>query len=150
MSRLILFVINILCCIIFIGCGGSDSIEDYDAVLDLNGNKLYIEIADDEETRELGLMFRKELHRDKGILFIFEKEQNLSFWMKNTMIPLSIAYIKENGIISQIFDMQPYDERPHKSKEKVIYALEVNKGWFSENNITTGYRIEFPVTIREK
>ncbi len=150
MSRLILFVINILCCIIFIGCGNNDSAQDYDAILNLNGSKLYIEVVADEDTRELGLMFRKELHKDKGMLFIFEREQTLSFWMKNTRIPLSIAYVKKNGIISQIFDMQPYDERPHISKEKVIYALEVNKGWFSEKNITAGYRIEFPVQVREK
>ncbi len=146
MHRLNLFVISLLCCIILLGCADDNS-QKCDAILNLDGKNLYIEIADDDSTRELGLMFRKQLHQNSGMLFVFDREQILSFWMKNTRIPLSLAYIKKSGVISQIFDMKPYDERPHMSKEKVLYALEVNRGWFSKNNIRPGYKIEFPVSV---
>jgi len=107
------------------------------------GNKeLFVEIADTPKKREMGLMFREKMPYDVGMLFVFEEESDLSFWMKNTRIPLSIAFIKANGDIINIIDMQPFDQRSHKSAQKAKFALEVNQGWFDKNGIVEGDKIE--------
>jgi uncharacterized membrane protein (UPF0127 family) len=96
------------------------------------------EIARTEAERETGLMFRKSLADGEGMLFVFEKDQMLSFWMKNTLLPLSIAYIGYNGRILEIHDMKPRDLTPIHSSRSARYALEVPQGWFERVNITTG------------
>ena len=97
-----------------------------------------VEIARTDEERGKGLMFRKSLPDGEGMLFIFEREQQLFFWMKNTLIPLSIAYITSNGRIVEIKDMQPLNESPVPSSVPVRYALEVPQGWFSRAGIKPG------------
>jgi uncharacterized membrane protein (UPF0127 family) len=97
-----------------------------------------VEIARDQAQRTQGLMYRKSLDDGKGMLFIFEKDQVLSFWMKNTAVPLSIAYISSNGKILEIQDMEPFSTRSVHSKRSVRYALEVPLGWFSRAGISTG------------
>jgi len=96
------------------------------------------EIAGTSEERTHGLMFRKELPDGEGMLFIFESDQVLSFWMKNTYIPLSIAYISWDGRIIDIKDMYPHDENSVSSSRSVRYALEVPQGWFSRSGIRVG------------
>ena len=96
------------------------------------------EVAEKEEDRNHGFMERKNIPDGTGMLFVFEKEQILSFWMKNTPHPLSIAYIDSRGQIRNIYDMTPYSLTPIKSTSSVRYALEVPQGWFKENNINTG------------
>lgn len=109
----------------------------------IHNNKLYIEIVNNDEKRSKGLMFRKELPNDKGMLFVFENSQFVNFWMKNTFIPLSIAFIDSNYNITQIEDMSPLDEESsHASIRKIKYALEVNQGWFAKNNIKIGDKIQ--------
>ena len=103
------------------------------------------EIADTEAKREKGLMGRTALAEDAGMLFVFDREQPLAFWMKDTLIPLSIAYIDSNGRIVDIQDMQPLDETPHPSAEPAKYALEVNQGFFAARGIQVGDRAELPV-----
>ena len=83
-------------------------------------------------------MNRKNIPDGTGMLFIFEKEQILSFWMKNTPHPLSIAYIDSRGKIRNIYDMTPFSLTPIKSTSSVRYALEVPQGWYKENNINVG------------
>ena len=96
------------------------------------------------EQREKGLMFRKSLNESDGMLFVFEREQKLNFWMKNTYIPLDIAYIDKNGIINEIYHMKPLDvSLTYNSIKPAMYALEVNLGWFSRHKIKTGSKIEF-------
>jgi uncharacterized protein len=103
---------------------------------------LNVEIADTEPMRMKGLMDRKEMRRDSGMLFVFDREEKLNFWMKNTYIPLSIAYISKTGVINEIRDMKPLDtSMTYPSAIPARYALEVNRGWFEENNITKGCRI---------
>jgi uncharacterized membrane protein (UPF0127 family) len=97
-----------------------------------------VEIANTREEREKGLMDRTSLPEDRGMLFVFDREQPLSFWMKNTLIPLSIAYIDSQGRIVDIQDMQPLDETPHPSAEPAQYALEVNQGFFADRGIEVG------------
>lgn len=102
------------------------------------------EIASKPEERNYGFMNRKHIPAGTGMLFVFEREQMLSFWMKNTPTPLSIAYIDNNGIIRDIFDMKPYSLASIQSTGSVRYALEVPKGWYDANGIKTGDRVEIP------
>ncbi|HQL81638.1 MAG TPA: DUF192 domain-containing protein [Spirochaetota bacterium] len=103
---------------------------------------LKAEMADTEDLRLTGLMHRSALGADDGMLFVFENEQMLHFWMKNTSIPLSIAYIDKNGRIIDILDMKPFDiSITYPSSRKARYALEMNRGWFGNNNIMTGCKL---------
>ena len=102
------------------------------------------ELARTQEERNFGFMERKKIPDGTGMLFIFEFDQKLSFWMKNTPHPLSIAYIDSNGIIREIYDMTPFSLSSIESTVSVRYALEVPKGWFQKNNITTGDIISLP------
>jgi uncharacterized membrane protein (UPF0127 family) len=97
-----------------------------------------VEIAQTEEERNRGLMFRKKLPDGEGMLFIFERDEVLSFWMKNTLIPLSIAFITSDGRIIDIKDMYPHDENSILSSRSARYALEVPQGWFSRAGVQNG------------
>ncbi|MBI4586153.1 MAG: DUF192 domain-containing protein [Planctomycetes bacterium] len=112
--------------------------------LTVNGKTLQAEVVEQEEARRVGLMFRKaeEFPEDRAMLFIFPDLRKQSFWMRNVAIPLSIAFISEEGEILQIEDMRPYDERFTESKNKVRYALEVNQGWFGRNGVNAGMRFD--------
>ena len=101
------------------------------------------EIADTPQASENGLMFRDSLPEDHGMLFIFDQPKKASFWMKNTKIPLSIAYIDSNGKILEIKSMNPLDETIAASdSDKVAYALEVNQGWFARHGVSSGTKID--------
>ena len=102
------------------------------------------ELASTQEERNFGFMERKKIPNGTGMLFIFEYDQKLSFWMKNTPHPLSIAYIDSNGIIREIYDMTPFSLSSIESTVSVRYALEVPQGWFQKNNITPGDKITLP------
>jgi uncharacterized membrane protein (UPF0127 family) len=111
-----------------------------------NGKKvgLNVEVAKTPAEREKGLMFRGVLRESDGMLFVFDKEDNLSFWMKNTLIPLDIAYINKRGIINEIYYMAPLDtSKIYSSINPAMYALEVNAGWFNRNKIKIGSKIDF-------
>jgi uncharacterized membrane protein (UPF0127 family) len=105
-------------------------------------HSIQIEIAKTTEQRNTGLMHRKHLPAEKGMFFVFEHPQKLCFWMKNTLIPLSIAFIDDNGLITDILDMQPLDETPRCSSKEAQYALEVNQGWFDKKQIHIGELIK--------
>jgi len=109
----------------------------------INGDTLLVEIAVKTEDREKGLMQRQYLPDNAGMLFVFEYSHTLSFWMKNTEIPLSIAYIDENWKIVDIQKMKPLDENSYESKFPAKYALEVNQGWFENHNVKVGDKIDF-------
>lgn len=105
-------------------------------------NTLIVELANNRKTRTYGLMNRKKLGKNSGMYFAFKSERYLNFWMKNVTIPLSIAYINKNGVITQILKMKPLDTTIlYPSKYPVKYALEVNQGWFKKNNIKTGSKV---------
>lgn len=105
--------------------------------------QITIEVANNHQLRRKGLMFRKHLPKNSGMIFVFSQEQNLSFWMKNTSIPLCIAYISSSGKINEIHDMKPLDiSQTYPSRYPAKYALEMNRGWFKNNNITRGCRID--------
>jgi uncharacterized protein len=110
--------------------------------LRIGNSSLFAEVADNPQTSANGLMFRDSLPEDHGMLFVFEKPRTASFWMKNTKIPLSIAYIDSAGRILQIQSMKPLDETPVAStSNEVAFALEVNEGWFKRNGVSAGAKI---------
>lgn len=106
--------------------------------LTIGSHKLIAEVAVSPEQRALGLMNRFSLKPDHGMLFVFERVEPLAFWMKNTFIPLSIAFIAPDGRIVNIEDMKPQTEDSHWSKGPALYALEMRKGWFVEKGIGPG------------
>ena len=99
------------------------------------------EIASTFAERQNGFMFRQNIPDGTGMLFIFEEEQVLNFWMKNTPHPLSIAYIDSSGRIRDIFDMTPFSLQNINSTVSVRYALEVPQGWFKKNGIKKGDKL---------
>ena len=108
------------------------------------------EIAVKEEERNFGFMERKEIPDGTGMLFVFEKDQILNFWMKNTPHPLSIAYIDASGTITDILDMKPFSESSVTSSRSVRYALEVPQGWFKTMHVQTGEKVMFLDEGQEK
>ena len=103
---------------------------------------LQVEIADTAPKRSQGLMYRKNLGINSGMLFAFPNDQYMHFWMKNTYIPLSIAFIDKDGVIFEILHMSTLDDSIiYCSGQKGRYALEVNLSWFSKNSIKSGCKI---------
>ena len=111
---------------------------------------LNVEIPTDIRDFNLGLMFRESLDQNSGMLFIFDDVAQQSFYMKETRIPLDIAFINEDGIIESIKQLEPLDETPVSSEGEVVCALEVNRGWFEENNIEVGDEIDIDEAAGEK
>lgn len=110
--------------------------------LSIGGKTIRAEIADEEHERAAGLMFRKELTDDAGMLFIMPQTGPVAFWMRNTELPLTIAYMAPNGAIMELHDLEPHDERPVQSSfPHIAYALEMPRGWFTKNNIWPGERV---------
>ena len=106
--------------------------------------RLSVEVVDTPEERSRGLMYRNHLDWDSGMLFVYPGPRQMRFWMKNTYIPLSVAFIDEDKKIIAIYDMEPlrYDivySPPSPAK----YAIEVNQGWFEENGVVVGDVVEF-------
>jgi uncharacterized membrane protein (UPF0127 family) len=100
--------------------------------------RIHVELARTGAERAQGLMNRKTLDDGKGMLFIFERDEILSFWMKNTLVPLSIAFIAKDGRILEIRDMRPLDQSSVRSSRSARYALEAPRGWFSRAGIAVG------------
>lgn len=103
--------------------------------------ELRVEVADDGEERALGLMYRDRLPEDQGMLFVYPELDERNFWMKNTRIPLSIAFLADDGTIVHIADMQPQSLALTPSTQPVRYALEVNQGWFAQHGVQVGDRV---------
>ena len=114
-----------------------------EAEIRVGGSTVIVEIADDPDIRSRGLMNRDSLPEDHGMLFVYPEEQILSFWMRNTRIPLDIAFIDRNGFILEIQQMEPHDDVSHASKQPAMYALELRKGWFEDHGVEPGERVEF-------
>lgn len=104
-------------------------------------HKMLVEVADNGENRNRGLMNRDRLPADEGMLFVYPDEKPRSFWMKNVRFPLSIAFAKQDGTIVSISDMAPMTTRSTPSGAPAMYALEVNEGWFRENGVSVGDKL---------
>src|SRR3990172_62741 len=99
------------------------------------------EVADSMGTRMQGLMYRKSMPQGAGMVFVFDETAAHCMWMKNTLIPLSVAFIDESGAIINIADMQPHSEQSHCASRPARYALEMNKGWFAQRGIKPGAKL---------
>ena len=128
----------------FSGCSGLEKFEKKKIDIDGGGtaHTLTVELARTDAQRAQGLMHRKTLKDGEGMLFIFERDQPLSFWMKNTLVPLSIAFISSDGRIFEIYDMEPGNLNSVKSSRSGRYALEVAQGWFSRAGIGVGGKLD--------
>ncbi len=104
-------------------------------------SRLYLEVADDDRKRSMGLMYRGRLSANAGMIFDFGRKIPLSFWMKDTKIPLDIAFLDDDFKIAEIKDMVPYSTKSVRSLGKYRYALEVNSGWFDKNDIGVGSKL---------
>lgn len=112
-------------------------------VLRVGGHEVRAEVADSDEERRRGLMGRDSLPEDHGMLFVYPEQRTLSFWMRNTRIPLDIAFIDRSGVIVDVQTMQPETEELHRSRQPALYALEMEAGWFEEHGVDVGDRVEF-------
>ena len=103
--------------------------------------KFKAEVAADNNSRTIGLMNRFSLKPDQGMIFVFAQSEPLAFWMRNTFVPLSIAYIDSKGVIVNIIDMKPQDESTHPSAGPAMFALEMKQGWFKQHGIVAGDKV---------
>ena len=125
-------------------CCGSTQRLDERAKLIIAGETFTVEVARTMAEQTKGLMFRRQIGRREGMIFVYDADRHLSFWMKNTLIPLSIAFISRDGIVQQIEDMEPESLRSIPSERAVRFALEVKQGVFDELGVRVGDRIRFP------
>jgi uncharacterized protein len=103
------------------------------------------QVAQNDAQREYGLMFRKEMADTEGMVFVFEQPSPQCFWMKNTLLPLTAAFIADDGRIVNLEDMQPQTENTHCSTEPVRFVLEMNQGWFAKRGIKPGSKLGGPL-----
>jgi hypothetical protein len=111
------------------------------STLSIGPHRLKVEVARTDPDRARGLMFREKMGRDEGMLFIFDEPAYHSMWMKNTLIPLSVAFVDAGGTILNILDMEPHSEESHMSAGPSIYAIETNRGWFAAKKIKAGDKV---------
>lgn len=104
-------------------------------------HQLVAEVASTPMQRQIGMMMRPSMAAHEAMLFVFEAASPQCFWMKNTLVPLSIAFIEDDGRIVNLADMQPLTENSHCSDKPVRYVLEVNQGWFAKRGIQSGFRL---------
>ncbi len=109
-----------------------------------DGTRVAVEVVDTEATRQRGLMFRTSLAPTEGMIFVFDRDEHLNFWMKNTPTALSIAFLSAEGKILEIEDMEPYSEKIVQSRLSARYALEMRQGAFADLGIMEGMVIDLP------
>lgn len=118
--------------------------------LTLGGVEVELEVAASKQERAQGLMYRDSMPENHGMLFVYAAPKPLHFWMKNTFLPLDIAFIAEDGTITNIEAMQPLEEGPGATSIKAVpYALEMNQGWFQRHGVKAGDKIEIPEWVKD-
>ena len=108
------------------------------------------QVAASAAERQTGLMFRKEMPQHEGMIFVFEQATQQCFWMKNTMLALTAAFIADDGTIVNLADMKPQTVEPHCSEKPVRYVLEMNRGWFAKKGIKAGSKLQGPIFSAER
>lgn len=109
---------------------------------------LDVQLAQTPEQRQIGLMSRKDMPQHEGMLFVFEQPAKQCFWMRNTLIPLTAAFVEDDGTIVNLVDMKPQSDDSHCSAKPVRFVLEMNAGWFAKRQIKAGYKIRGDVFTR--
>ena len=130
------------CLAIFFACTKSSALDTVS--IEIEGTQFTIEVARTLEEQQRGLMFRRSMKENHGMIFVYEIDQTRTFWMKDTRIPLSIAYISSDGVIREIYDLEPQSLRGVSSVRSVRYALELNRGAFERIGAKVGSKVEFP------
>ena len=112
-------------------------------VMELNAgfHRIEAEVAASDQNRQVGLMNRQAMPPQRGMLFVFTQANTHCMWMRNTLLPLSVAFIDDDGYIINIEDMQPQTEDNHCARQPARYALEMNRGWFAQRGIKPGVRL---------
>ena len=153
-SRTLIHCILITAVVLFLtNCKKEPAIQNYSFEkyfpLSIEDNDFYVQIAITQEELSQGLMFRNNLDKNHGMLFVFNYPKKMSFWMKNVPVPLDIGYFDSNGRLIEIHSLHPYDEKPVLSKSQTIqYALEMNEGWYHRNEIKTGSYINLKKALK--
>jgi uncharacterized membrane protein (UPF0127 family) len=109
--------------------------------LNVGMHQITAQVALTPQQRQIGLMHRKDMPQPEGMLFIFEEPSVQCFWMKNTLLPLTAAFVADDGTIVNLADMKPQTTDPHCSTKPVRYVLEMNQGWFAKKGIHAGARL---------
>ena len=104
-------------------------------------HRIDAQVASTNAQRQTGLMHRQDMPQHEGMLFVFEQPAVQCFWMKNTLIPLTAAFVTDDGTIANLADMKPLDESSHCSTQPVRYVLEMNQGWFNAKHIKAGHKL---------
>ena len=132
----VFFVVILFACVS--ACGAEMTAIE----LAVNGQKITAEVARTNPERMTGLMHRRMLPENRGMLFVFPDVARHSMWMMNTYVPLSVAFLDERGVIINIEDMEPLTQDAHGASKPARYALEMNKGWFRKRGIKAGAKVE--------
>ena len=115
------------------------------ASLNAGMHLIQVQLAQNNEQRQIGLMWRKEMPQNEGMLFIFDEPAVQCFWMRNTLLPLTAAFVADDGKIVNLVDMKPMSDDSHCSKKPVRFVLEMNQAWFSKRNILAGFKLTGPM-----
>ena len=107
----------------------------------VGAHALRVEVAATDAEREKGLMFRKSMAANDGMLFVFDEAAYHAMWMKNTLIPLSVAFLDRDGVILNVLDMEPQTLDSHQAAGPAIYAIETNKGWYAAHQVKAGDKV---------
>ena len=137
--------VGALCGLVLSAAGMGQSVAQGSMpVLELSAGmyRIEAEVAANDQHRQVGLMNRKTMPAQRGMLFVFPQERTHCMWMRNTLIPLSVAFIDAEGYIINIENMQPQTEDNHCAKVPARYALEMNEGWFAQRGIKPGFRLQ--------
>jgi uncharacterized membrane protein (UPF0127 family) len=103
------------------------------------------QVAQTPQSQQIGLMHRRSMPSNEGMLFVFGQAQIQCFWMKNTLLPLTAAFVDEDGTIVNLADMKPQSTQSHCSEKPVRFVLEMNQGWFAKRNIKKGFKLKGPL-----
>lgn len=133
-----------LAALLWAGTAGADMPQ---RELTLGKARLGVEVAASEADRQMGLMYRSSLPEGRGMVFVFPSDIRICMWMRNTLIPLSVAFFDKDGRVTNIEDMAPQTEDNHCSSRPARYALEVNRGWFGQHGVKVGDRVEGVVAL---
>jgi uncharacterized membrane protein (UPF0127 family) len=104
-------------------------------------HRLDVQLAQTPEQRQIGLMWRKDMPQHEGMLFVFDQASTQCFWMRNTLIPLTAAFLEDDGTIVNLADMKPLNDDSHCSTQPVRFVLEMNQGWFAKRQIKPGFKL---------
>lgn len=124
---------------------GSPQINLQRANLSAGMHLIQVQLAQNFVQRQIGLMWRKEMPQNEGMLFIFEQPSVQCFWMRNTLLPLTAAFVADDGTIVNLLDMKPMSDDSHCSSKPVRFVLEMNLAWFAKRNIQAGFKLTGPM-----